>query len=268
MRERHSAADFEAMQTDRLSLMVQDFLPLMLAAPLSARGERVRPLLAAWDARMDAERPEPLLFSAWYRALTVRVFGDELGEDLARYHQRRTLAMYRMLTQETVWCDDVATPQAETCEARIAVALDDALDWLEAARYGDDPSAWRWGVAHQAISRHAVFSSVPLLRDLFEVRRAHGGGSNTVMQANTRIADEKAPFTEVHGASLRTIFDLADPDSTRAIVHTGQSGHRMSRHYDDLADRWLAGETLALPLTRAAVEAQTVHRLLLVPKKR
>jgi penicillin amidase len=214
---------------------------------------------------MDAERPEPLLFQAWYGALIVRVFSDELGENFAQYHHRRPLAMQRVLTADQAWCDDVATAQAESCEAQIAAALDDALDWLE-ARYGDDVGAWRWGEAHVATSRHALFSNLPLLRDLFEVRRAHDGGPYTVMQASTRISDEEAPFAETHGASLRAIFDLADPDGTRAIIHTGQSGHRMSRHYDGLADRWVAGETLALPLTRAAVKARAVHRLLLVPK--
>ena len=86
------------------------------------------------------------------------------------------------------------------------------------------------------------------------------------MQGNTRISDDEQPFAEIHGASLRTIFDLADADSTRAIIHTGQSAHRLSPHYDDLADRWQAGELLSLPLSEAAVAAAAVHRLRLVPR--
>ena len=85
------------------------------------------------------------------------------------------------------------------------------------------------------------------------------------MQANTIIAESDAPFEERHGASLRAIFDLANPDGTRAIIHSGQSGHVLSPHYADLADSWAAGEYITLPLTRAAVEASAVHRLMLTP---
>ncbi|HEX9646491.1 MAG TPA: penicillin acylase family protein [Alphaproteobacteria bacterium] len=263
-RERHSVADFMAMQTDIVSLAAREMLPLLLAVPLSARGERLRPQLAAWDSAMAADRPEPLIFHAWLRALMVRLLADELGDDFAGYQGHRPLVIEAILDHDHAWCDDVRTDAAEDCPSQVAAALDDALDWLE-ARYGADPARWRWGAAHQATSRHALLSSLPVIGGWFGVVRAHGGGPHTVMQANTRPGDAAAPFAEVHGASLRAIFDLADPDSTRLIVHAGQSGHWWSRHYDDLADRWAAGAYLTVPLGRAAVEAAAAHRLTLRP---
>jgi penicillin amidase len=214
---------------------------------------------------MAPDRPEPLIFHAWYRALVARIFADELGEEFSRLNSRRPLAVERVLDEEPEWCDDVTTDEAETCAGQIAGALDDGLDWI-AAEYGSDVAAWRWDAAHIATSRHALFSKIPVLKHLFEITRPHGGGPYTVMQANTRIDNADAPFAEVHAAALRSIFDLSGPDTTRAIVHTGQSGHRLSRHYDDLADRWAAGELLSLPMTAQAVDAAAVNRLTLRPR--
>lgn len=263
--ETFSTDDFRRLQTDTRSLMAQDFLPRLLAGPLSLRGEAMRSGLAAWDGTMAPDRPEPLIFHAWYRALVARIFADELGEDFPRLNSRRPLAVARVLDDEPEWCDDITTEPTETCPAQIAAALDDGLDWI-AEQYGSDVADWRWDAAHVATSRHALFSKIPVLKHLFEITRPHGGGPYTVMQANTRIDNEDAPFAETHAAALRSIFDLSDPDSTLAIVHTGQSGHRLSRHYDDLADRWAAGELLTLPMTAEAVEGGAVHRLVLRPR--
>ena len=47
-----------------------------------------------------------------------------------------------------------------------------------------------------------------------------------------------APLKTVHGASLRAIYDLDHPDASLFIHSTGQSGHLLSPHYDDFAERW------------------------------
>ena len=255
-RERHGVADFAALQTDEISLMALEFLPLMLPAvadsPHHAR-------LAAWDGRMAADRPEPLIFHAWYRALAQGLIARNLPAFRDRYRGRRPAMVRRVLGEDPSWCG------ADGCDAVIARALDEALAWLSAA-YGSDPGAWRWGDAHKAVSRHALTDAIPVVRDLFAIERPHGGGPYTVMQGNTRIDDAHAPFAEIHGASVRIIVDLADADGMRAIVHAGQSGHPLSPHYADMADLWAEGGYLTLPMTPAAVAAATRHTLRLVPR--
>ena len=97
----------------------------------------------------------------------------------------------------------------------------------------------------------------------FDIVRQHDGGPYTVMQANTTISDKEFPFEENHGAALRVIFDLADPNASHAIISTGQSGNVLSRHYDDLADLWSNGEWILLPMTKDAVDAAAQDRLIL-----
>ena len=94
-----------------------------------------------------------------------------------------------------------------------------------------------------------------------------GGGPYTVMQANTRIDNEAAPFAETHGAGLRLIFDLSGVDGTQAIVHTGQSGHPLSPHYSDLADPWASGAYLTVPMSPEAIAAAAPHVLRLTPRR-
>ena len=265
-RDKHDIADFQAMQTDILSLMALEFLPHLLAVtPSSDRTKLLHGLVAEWDGMMTVDAAAPLIFQAWYRALARRIFEDELGDTFDEYYGRRPAAMRRILTTETAWCDDIRTDQSESCKDQIAAALTEADTWLS-EHHGDDPSAWRWGDAHHAVSRNPVLSSLPVIGPWFTVEREHGGGPYTVMQANTRIGNDEAPFSETHGASLRTIFDLSDLDSSRAIIHTGQSGHPLSPHYDDLAPPWAAGDYLPLPISRDAVEATAAHRLTLVPQ--
>jgi len=263
--ERHNVVEFQAMQTDTLSLMAREFLPILLAVePADAHASTLRDMLSNWDGEMAVDRPEPLVFQAWYRELVRIVLQDELGADFRRYFGRRPATLRRILNGEPEWCDNQKTEAQETCDEQIAVALAKASNWLTET-YGDNPVDWRWGDAHKAVSRHSIFSSIPVVKSLFEIVREHGGGPYTVMQANTRIANDSDPFRESHGASLRTIFDLNDADSTRAIIHTGQSGHVLSPHYADLADMWAAGDYLTLPMTRTAVDAATLHRLTLIP---
>jgi penicillin amidase len=80
------------------------------------------------------------------------------------------------------------------------------------------------------------------------------------MRGRTRGAGPN-PYLNVHAAAYRGVYDLADPDSSVFIVSTGQSGHPLSRHYDDLGELWRRGEYIPMSLdpalARAAAEGIT-----------
>ncbi len=105
-------------------------------------------MLAKWDGDMDATRPEPLLFNAWYRELTRLIYADELGPELfADYWEQRAGFVLNVLSDkdgQSRWCDDVTTPVRETCDTQIAAALERAVTGLK-TEFGGDPSRWRWG---------------------------------------------------------------------------------------------------------------------------
>jgi penicillin G amidase len=129
------------------------------------------------------------------------------------------------------------------------VALDAALNDL-VARFGANIESWRWGDAHQATHDHTVLGDVALLRLFVNIRQSTSGGDHTLMRGRTRGGPPGAadPFANVHGAGFRGVYDMADPEASVFIISTGQSGHPLSRHYDDLGVLWRRGEYIPMTL--------------------
>ena len=73
-------------------------------------------------------------------------------------------------------------------------------------------------------------------------------------------------FRQLHGATYRHIFDLADWDRGLATSSPGQSGQPGSPHYGDLLPLWAEGQYFPLAFSRSKVEELTRHKLLLKPR--
>ena len=56
-----------------------------------------------------------------------------------------------------------------------------------------------------------------------------------------QLLDDADPFGDVHGAGYRAVYDLADLDASLFQMSLGQSGHRLSPHFSDLARAWADG---------------------------
>jgi penicillin amidase len=260
-----SAERFARMQLDTVSLAVRGVLPHLLAT--QPRGEAAREALdrlSAWDASMAADRPEPLIVTAWWRELARRIYSDELGDAFRANWSARAIFVQGVLGSGSRWCDDVRSRPMETCAQLLSESLDRALDELK-ERYGADAAGWRWGEAHAAEQRHRPFSRHRLLARLFDIRVPSGGDAYSINAGRSDWNDENAPYANRHGASYRAIYDLSDPDASLFIHAGGQSGNPLSRHYRAFAQAWSRGEYVAAVTDRARLEAHGVQRLLLKP---
>lgn len=144
------------------------------------------------------------------------------------------------------------------------LALDDALLTIS-QQYGTALKSLRWGDAHQATHDHPVLGDVPVLRYFVNIRQSTSGGDHTLMRGRTKGSDPD-PFQNVHGAGYRGVYDFADPDSSVFVSSTGQSGHFLSRHYDDLAQLWRRGEYIPMSLDQELARAAAVGVTLLIPQ--
>ena len=262
----HSVETTAEIQADTVSYAARDMLPLMLEAELTGSRERAAAdLLAAWDGRMDRGRPEPLIFTAWFRELNRALYADELGETFEHYWGLRPVVVSRMLQHNREWCDDVTTESVESCSGGISTALTTALGGLT-ERYGDDMGAWRWGVAHYADLRHKILDYVPLLRDFVNIQIETDGGEFTVNRAGTSIRDPAAPFSQRHGPSYRGIYDLSNLDNSRFMYATGQSGNPLSPHFRDFAERWRDVEYVELRGSKEELATSAIGVLVLTPE--
>jgi penicillin G amidase len=229
------------IQGDIVSLTAKHLLPLMLAAPpADDRQKAAMDLLAHWDARMQADRPEPLIFVAWLRALTKHLYQPALGALFDRFWGPQPLATEGVLTSHQHWCGEGG------CPAALQASLADALGELT-TQYGTDMNAWRWGTAHPALFAHPVFQRLPILKQIFDRQAPADGGADTVDAGAFRFDDPDGPYTDIHGPALRAIYDLSDLDNSVFLTALGQSAHVLSPHYADLLPRWQAFDWLRLP---------------------
>lgn len=277
-REVHTRDSFIEAQLDTVSFTARSLLPL-IGAELWFTGEaapdgtalrqrqRALTLLAGWSGEMNEHMPEPLIYAAWLRSLQERMVRDELGPLAGALTHVEPLFIeraFRDIDGAAIWCDVIQSARIETCADMARLALDDALIWIEET-WGPDLETLRWGDAHQATHDHQVLGKVPLLRFFVNIRQSTNGGDNTLQRGLTKGTGPD-PFHNVHGAAYRGVYDFADPDSSVFITSTGQSGHFLSRHYDDMAQLWRRGEYIPMSLDEELARAAAVGTTVLRPK--
>lgn len=277
-REVHTRESFIEGQLDTVSITARNLLPLV-AANLWFTGdpapdntpERLRQraldLLAAWNGEMNEHMPEPLIYAAWMRALQDRLIRDELGPLASEFRHVEPLfieRVFRDIDGAGQWCDVLQSAPVETCTDIARQSLDDALFWIS-ENYGTALESLRWGDAHEARQDHPVLGQVPVLKWFVNIRQSTSGGDNTLMRGLTSARNPE-PFVNVHGPGYRGVYDFADPDSSVFVISTGQSGHFLSRHYDDLGELWRRGEYIPMSLDPDLARAAAVGVTRLVPE--
>ena len=277
-REVHTRESFIEAQLDTVSVTARTLLPLVgkdlwFTGEAAAEGtpERKRrdalDLLAEWNGEMNEHLPEPLIYSAWMRALQNRLIRDELGPLADQFVHTEPVFLERVFRDRdgaAAWCDVIQSAPDETCSDMARIALDDALIWID-ERYGQAFESLRWGDAHEAIHLHEGLGQVPWFSWLVNIHQSTSGGDNTLQRGLT-LGHGANPFQNVHAAGYRGVYDFADPDSSVFIISTGQSGHPFSRHYDDLGELWRRGEYIPMTLDPALARAGAVGITRLEPR--
>ncbi|MEA5162180.1 penicillin acylase family protein [Cereibacter johrii] len=269
-REVHTRESFIEAQLDTVSPTARNLLPLV-AADLWFTGEaapegtperlrqRALALLAEWNGEMNEHLPEPLIYMAWMRALQDRLIRDELGplaDEFDHLQPDFVERVYRNTGGAAVWCDIIQSAATESCTDIARMALDDALVRLT-EDWGPNVESWRWGDAHQATHDHPTLGQVPVLRYFVNIRQSTSGGDQTLMRGVSRGTGPN-PDENVAGAGYRGVYDFADPDSSVFITSTGQSGHPLSRFYDNLGELWRRGDYIPMSLDPGLARAAAV----------
>jgi penicillin G amidase len=249
------------LQHDRRSTLARDFLPLLATVvPADDEAAAILTAMAAWDGESGPDRPEPLIFQAWYRAFVRHVLEDELGERFAAFEGIRSEAMRHIVEAAPVWCDDTRSPGAvQTCPEMASRAFASALDELEQSEDAEW-RAWRWGEASRVHMAHRPLDAIAVLRRFFSLNSAGGGDAGTVAVARYL---PQSPYTTVMAASLRIVADLGEPSTVHAILPSGQSGHPFSPHFQDQTPAWHDGRLQRIAIADNARE--TDHILTLLP---
>lgn len=283
--------DHAAIQSDVVSLYARQLLPQLLPLTTPGQGDedlaQALEMLRGWDGTMSGDSAAAAIFAAWQQRLPRALSGDELGTDLINRYEGRssfttTFLHTTLADSNSVWCDDVTTPPAESCGSVVTEALSAALADLR-ARLGNDMGRWRWDQLHTTVFPHQPLDSVGPLRRIVSRSIGNGGDSNTVNVGpfgcarsataapsaspapSVRVFECAQPFQQRAIPGYRQLIDLGNLNAGRFIHAIGQSGHPLSPHYDDYMQDWQTVRYRTMRFERATVEQAQQATLRLQP---
>ena len=276
-----SSVEMCRLQQDTFSGFAQELVPELIRYEFSDPWEKhVQQVLASWDFRLDVSGEEGLVFHYIGNALLQEAFSLQLGDDLKeRYlgHSYSPLAMdssYRIGALSCVlnllqtcdssdWYGTDEAGRARNREAFVRAALGKAVSQIR-SEMGEATRKWAWGRIHQIRFVH-IMGSVWILKPL--VNRGPfpiGGDGTTPMQAASPLGSARGLVFVA--PAYRAVMEVGNWDSMESVIATGQSGHPVSRMYDDQMGMWREGAYHAMPFSPEAVDAMTRFVLHLEPK--
>jgi penicillin amidase len=268
-RTRLTTGDFATMQADTLSLHARTLLPVLIehARPAGVADEQAVRMLRQWGQDARGDSGAAAIFEAWFLRLAPTLVTDKLGAQTTANYAGRFSYVTRFVlnllrgTTGRQWCDDTRTLEIETCDAAVTKALHETvIDLTE--RLGSDMTRWRWDAVHRAVFPHQGLDSVFMLRPLVS-RSVPTAGDWSTVDVGTVATDH--PYEQRSVAGYREIIDLSPANDSRFLDALGESGHPLSRHYDDFLSDWSAVRYRRMRIDRADIEHGATGRLRLVP---
>ena len=262
-KEKHSMSSFQSIQGDIHSKKGELFFPfIQQLSEVEGKEKLAFDVLQDWNLQMDGGSA-PALFDTFMHFLPEVIFQDELKDDFRSFDfffRRKMAGALCILTEpESPWFDNKETPELETREDVIKSSLLKAynrLDWL----YGS-PENWDWGKMNAIRYQHPL-GRVFFLR-FFNLNSYPSTGNAFTVKVNYLTAHKTS-----WSASSRQIFDLSDWDKSVCVLSSGQSGHFLSRFYDNQVSLWLRGDYHPMVYSRDEVDKNAAAILHLKPSKR
>ncbi len=254
--------DFESIQHENTSLPGLALGRLLTKFPIDDTKLTVyAKMLIDWDGVLARDSAAGALYAVWLQEISA-AFYQRLGlekeaTDALRQLNNITYMLAELEEPGFTWFDDRPwTLRNQFLLMTLTRAVVRTTKLL-----GDDPAKWRWGKLHTATFHHPLEKFGPEHAKTFNLGPVERSGDMNTPH-NTRHDDK---FQQIHGASYRQVFDLADWDKGRATSTPGQSGQPGSPHYGDLLPMWAEAQYFPLAYSRRKVDEVTAHRLTLTP---
>jgi penicillin amidase len=251
--------DHMAIQADTLSSHAQEMLPLMLPKVIEEDSLTARAMeyMRNWDRKAEANSIAATIFITWNMHLLRAVMEQEVGSKLLAAYEPWSSWSNRFL--QGVLKGEI-TANVETGQA-VQTALQASLKDLT-ARLGSNIENWQWGKLHQALLPHIPLNRVKYLRPFVSRSVAVGGDWSSV---NFGAYVSRTPFVQRNIPGYRQVVDLSQLDGSFFIHASGQSGHFLSKHFDDYLHDWAQVKYRPMRFERSTVQKDAQARLVLKP---
>lgn len=236
-----TTADMNDLLNDNFNIDARRILPdllQVLAADEAIVGSAEYRLLADWDYENHAESIAASIYEWWIPQLMDAIWEDEFPSDQHMIYPSLDRTFDMLLNEpDAPWFDNRHTrDQLETKADVVRASYFETLENL-GKRHGKTPGErWEWARVKNTTISHLVPNFTMFSRHAIR----NGGGARIVNATSSR-----------HGPSWRMVVEL-DDDWPRAygIYPGGQSGNPGSPFYDNMVDRWAAGELDTLHFVR------------------
>ena len=269
-KEKLSVTDFQAMQSDFNSKLVEKFLTEIIfeVSKINSEDEIINKsvkILTRWDGKMNAESSAAAIFEQFYIIFIKNMIADEMETELyKKYVKYRILANsifeYTWQNPYSSWCDDITTSdKKESFEYIVQKSYIETIDTLK-QQLGNNPEKWEWGKIHTFELAHPL-SKVKILNTVFKLNRGSyqlGGSHHTVCPYSYSFI---ALFNVNHGASHRHIFPINDWDNCLTILPTGNSGQSASEHYCDQTELYINNKYHKDLFSKESVQENYIYKM-------
>lgn len=242
-REKMQALLLDVINEDEGEIARSLFVLLKGNDALNALEQEAAALLD-WDGSYDLQAAAPVLYQPLQVALLRSAMQDKMSPN--QFDRFRTTHWMRRLmlialrdAQHPVW--DVSTTDGrEYLDYHLNLVFPSVVERVADA-HGKHPSKWTWGEAHTWQPKHP-FHQIPLVGAwLNSDSYAMAGSNETISQSGFTPSDDPT-YIGRYGAQMRIVIDLAAPEHAVSVSPVGQSGHKLSKFYNDQAALYASGQ--------------------------
>ena len=275
--EKISVDDMEAMQINNFDYSAAYILPYVFnnvyvdSNVLTAMKEWA---ISETKFEMNKDSSGAAAWAVFYKNFAEQTFEelvvtDNLGNEISLQpgNSDSTSEIYRALLKDPnhiLW-DDINTPQKENLTDILERALLLADERIVELFDTDDYDKWSWGELHTITYPTNLLgeAGIPILTNLVNIGPVESGGSSFAINSTDWGFGED--FTIGSYPSMRMVVDLSNFDNSRTILPSGQSGHVMSKYYDDQVENWIENNMYILNFSREQVELNQKEYMFLRP---
>lgn len=275
--EKISVDDMEAMQINNFDYSAAYILPYVFnnvyvdSNILTAMKEWA---ISETKFEMNKDSSGAAAWAVFYKNFAEQTFEelvvtDNLGNEISLQpgNSDSTSEIFRALLKDPnhiLW-DDINTPQKENLTDILERALLLADERIVELFDTDDYDKWSWGKLHTITYPTNLLgeAGIPILTNLVNIGPVEAGGSSFAINSTDWGFGED--FTIGSYPSMRMVVDLSNFDNSRTILPSGQSGHVMSKYYDDQVENWIENNMYILNFSREQVELNQKEYMFLRP---
>ena len=264
--EKISVDDMEAMQINNYDYSAAYILPYVFNNVYI--DSTVLNLMKEWaisdsQFEMNIDSVGASAWAVFYKTLASQTFEELVVEDnagneisLQPGNSDSTSEVFREMMKDpnhVLW-DDINTPERENLTDILERSLSIADALIVELFDTSDSDKWTWGKLH-TITYPTNFlgeAGISILTSLVNVGPVEAGGSSFAINSTDWGFGDN--FEIGSYPSMRMVVDLSNLDNSRTVLPSGQSGHVMSKYYDDQVENWITNDMYPLYFSRKAVE--------------